>query len=466
MFDLQKNADGTVNILNVPIFRTHQDRRYNCDEAWLDRCVADFMGQKLESLELAGGDAKYAMLPSLTVGHTPEDPNAPEPHCEGFLDNIRRSGKLLYADLMNVSRDAWTRIKAGKLPYRSAEVIPSKHRITNLSLLGGRYPHFALPVMRFRSKAHGEVLRYTFTTEPRTPVMDPNELLQLAQTLAPMVADLMSGKQAEAAENDMTAAGDADDDLATSAGEQSPDGDMTEHQPDQFRSVDRVDRFGRVPTPARVAADAWLRKHDRATDNRRDRHREGTVSATGQRSGAFETNEHKPNTGANEAPMSGSELGDTNPAKSEDKNIKQAYRALENEVKALRGELQQSRAQMGELQRHKIAEAQAAKRAIIRSKCKEIAALYAIGDLQQIERHVDRMMPLAADEVKAYFEDVLKQYPKFGAAPQQRYGSNDVVRRPGADADENERYAAENADSMKRLGLNADILGLADVLAG
>lgn len=451
MFDLRPNPDGTVNILNVPIFRTHRDRRYNCDEAWLDRCVADFMGQKLDSLEVAGGDAKYAMLPSVTIGHTPEDPNAPEPHCEGFLDNVRRAGKLLYADLVNVSREAWDKIKSGKLPYRSAEVIPSKHRITNLSLLGGRYPHFSLPIMRFRSKAHGEVLRYTFTTASETPPMDENELLQLAQALAPMVADMISGKDAAAAENDMDSAGTADDDLGSMAGDRSADDDAPpDDGPVPFRDRSRVDRG----TPAAKGRGA-------------ERHRETTVVADGKRGEGFKSDSFRPRTGGNEAPMNSTDLGDRNPAKSADENVKQGYAALQRENAALKDRLQRLSASVDELQRHKVSEAQAAKRIMLRSKCREIAALgYAIGDGERIERHVDRMMGMPADEVKAYIEDVLRNQPKVPvASASTRYGSHDIVRRPGSE-DENERYAAENPEMMQRLGLDADILRLADVLEG
>jgi hypothetical protein len=458
MFDLRPNPDGTVNILNVPIFKTHQDRRYNCDEAWLDRCVADFMGQKLESLELAEGDARYAMLPSVTVGHTPEDPNAPEPLCEGFLDNVRRVGRLLYADLMHVSRDAWGKIKDGKLPYRSAEVIPSKHRITNLSLLGGRYPHFALPVMRFRSRAHGEVIRYTFATKDNT-AMDENAILQLAQHLAPMVADIIANKQADAADADMSTAGTADDGQGSDTGQDGPGG------PDDAGFGEEPEE----PQPYRNRERAMRTTKQNNTSTRTarvERHGEAAVTANGKRGNAFATNEFSTNTEGNEAPMTGPDLGTSNPARHAEQSARAAYSALQRENEALRGQLQRLNQSVGELQRHKVSEAQAAKRIMLRSKCREIAALgYAIGDGDRIERHVDRMMGLGADDVRAYIDDVLKGAPKV-AMQATRYGSHDIVRRPGADEDEAEKYASENADSMRRLGLDADILRLADVLEG
>ncbi len=459
MFDVTNNPDGTVNIANVPIFRAHNDRRYNCDESWLDRCVADFMGQKIESLELADGDARYAMLPSVTIGHTPEDPNAPEPDNHGFLDNVRRVGRVLYADLMSVSKEAWGKIKAGKLPFRSAEVIPSKHRITNLSLLGGRYPHFALPVMRFRSKQHGLVLRYTFTTKDNpmpAPAAANQELLQLAQALAPMVADIMASKDAASAESDMSAAGTADPEQGSS----SPEG------------VDEFPEQGETPEdemnerhPYRASG-----KTRGVTRERVERHGGATVSATGKRTGGFASESFKPNTEGNEASMTSSDTGITNPARNADKSIgggaTESYAALKSENAALRATVQRLTGAVQEIQRHQAEEAQASKRMMIRSKVREIASVYAIGDRDQVERHVDRMMGMNADGVKSYIDDVLKGFPKFSETPRQTYGAvHDVVRRPGS-MDENERYAAENPDRMKKLGLDAGLLSLADVLGG
>lgn len=453
MFEHDFNDDGTVNIRAVPIFRTHRDRKYNCDETWLDRCVADFLCQKHESIEMAGGDARYAMLPSLTEGHTPEDPNAPEPPCEGHLDNLCRKGKLLYADLVRVSRETWGKIKAGKLPCRSAEVIPSKHRITNLSLLGGRYPHFGLPAMRYMSRTYGcEVLRYTFTPETTAMPFSPEELLQLANTLAPMVADIMSGKQSEAVTADVQGGGIADDAQGSDAGN-----DLAEpnDQPMPFRAT--------APTQRHV--NGQFKANGQQRRDATERHGDATVSASGKRGNAFATNEFKPRTEGNEASMGTTEQGQGNPAKTEDNNVK-SYAALSRENTQLREIVRNLEGKVGEIQRHQASEAQATKRVMIRSKCREVAALgYAIGDSDHIERHVDRMMGMDAEGVKSYIDDVLRKAPKVQTAPTSRYSAHDVIRRPGAETDENERYYAENKEDCDRFGLSPEILALADVLS-
>ncbi len=480
MFEVTNNADGTVNIANVPIFKTHADRRYNCDESWLDRCVADFMGQKLESLDLAEGDARYAMLPSLTIGHTPEDPNAPEPDNHGFLDNVRRVGRLLYADLMHVSREAWAKIKSGKLPYRSAEVIPSKHRITNLSLLGGRYPHFALPVMRFRSRQHGEILRYTFKTKdtamPAPAAANP-ELLQIAELLAPMVADIMANKQANAIESDASAAGTADPEQASDTGDAGGDEGFDDSpleiggppEDEESDSDFNYSARGVQRTTMQRQTTSNGRFQPNGKPARIDRHGGGTVSASGKRGEGFKNDSFRPNTEGNEAPMNGSDLGTTNPAKSADRNLSEGYSAkisqLTRENQGLKETIQRLSAEVGQIQRHQMAEAQASKRIMLRSKVMEIGSRYAIGDKDAVERHVERMMGMDVNGVKSYITDVLKASPRI-APERQSYGSvHDVVRRPGSE-DDAEQYVAENRERVQKLGLDASILRLADALGG
>lgn len=482
MFEVSNNPDGTVNIGNVPIFKTHSDRRYNCDESWLDRCVADFMGQKLESLELADGDARYAMLPSVTIGHTPEDPNAPEPDNHGFLDNVRRVGRVLYADLMHVSRDAWEKIRAGKLPYRSAEVIPSKHRITNLSLLGGRYPHFALPVMRFRSRQYGQVIRYTFRNEDQTmpqPAEANPELLQLAEILAPMVADIQANKQANAIESDASAAGTADPDQGSDTGEAGGDEAFDDSAIDIDGPAAGDEPDGDEEFPRYSAPRVQRHMQPQKTTNRFkangkparvDRHSGATVSASGKRADGFKSDSFRPNTEGNEAPMNGSDLGTTNPAKSADRNLTEGYSSrvtqLTRENQELKGTIQRLAAEVQQIQRHQLQEAQASKRIMLRSKVMEIGSRYAIGDREAVERHVERMMNMDVDGVKSYIADVLKAAPRI-QPDRQSYGStvHDVIRRPGSE-DEVEQYVAQNPERVQKLGLDATILRLADALGG
>jgi len=128
-------------------------------------------------------------------------------------------------------------------------------------------------------------------------------------------------------------------------------------------------------------------------------------------------------------------------------------------------EIASLRSQLAELQRHNVREAQAAKRMMLTAKCREISSLgYAIGDREQIDRHVGRMMSMRSEEVRDYVEDVLKRSPKVEMV--SRHGVSDYIERPGRSLSENERYVSENADQVQRLGLDRSVLDLSDVLSG
>lgn len=440
MFDVNENGDGTVDVLNVPVFKVHHDRKYVCDEAWLDRCVADFLHQKIDSIEAANGNAKYAMLPSVTIGHTPESADAPEPPRVGFVDNLRRIGKVLYADFVNISKHAWEQIKRGDFPYRSAEVIPSKHRLTNVSLLGGRYPHFSLPVMRFKMNG-AEIARYVYTETEDSTDMDPQTL---AQQIAPLVAKILAEGEANAMQNDMASSGMEEGGLATPGG---VDTDPTEGGGvEEGSSGDDEEEGGEKATSYRGR---------RRTTRYQTEH---TTKGADHGSDRF-----TPPTDAESVDFSTEEQGVT---KKTTKNATPSpVSRYEQENSALRSQIEELRGQLGELQKHNAREAQAAKRMMLTAKCREIASLgYAIGDRDQIDRHVNRMMTMRSEEVRDYVEDVLKRSPKVEMV--SRHGVADYIERPGRAGSENERYVAENSDQIARLGLDRTLLDLSDVLSG
>jgi hypothetical protein len=441
MFDVTENKDGTVNVMNVPVFKAHHDRRYVCDEAWLDRCVADFIHQKIESIEAADGNMKYAMLPSVTIGHTPENPDAPEPPRVAFVDNLRRVGKVLYADFIGIARHAWEQIKRGDFPYRSAEVIPSKHRLTNVSLLGGRYPHFSLPVMRFKQKG-AEVVRYVYTEDCKD--MDSMDPQTLAQQIAPLVAQILAEGQANATNNDMASSG-----MASAAGmdtDPTEEGDVEEGGTNEDEAPGKKPESYRHPYRSPRSTGRRVRYEMEHTSKGADHGEDTYKPPTDAESVAFDTEEQG---------MSKSTTKNSNPS---------PVSRYEQENAALRSQLNEVHGALAELQRHNVREAQAAKRMMLTAKCREIAALgYAIGDREQIDRHVSRMMPMRSEEVRDYVEDVLKRSPKVEMTA--RHGISDYVERPGRPLAENERYVAENGEQIQRLGLDRTLLDLSDVLS-
>lgn len=433
MFDIKENNDGTVDVMNVPVFKAHHDRKYLCDEAWLDRCVADFLHQKIDSIEVAQGNAKYAMLPSLTIGHTPESADAPEPPRVGFVDNLRRVGKVLYADFVGIAKHAWEQIKRGDFPYRSAEVIPSKHRLTNVSLLGGRYPHFSLPVMRFNARG-SEIVRYMYTEDSNTMDTDINEL---AQKIAPLVAQMLAEGEANAVNNDMASSGMDGEGMATAGGvdtDPTAEGDVEEGSSEEEKGDGQESYRSRFRHPYRRVR--YETEHtSKGADHGDD--------------------QFKPPSDAESVDFSTEEQGVSSTTKNSTQSPASRYQA----------EIASLRSQLAELQRHNVREAQAAKRMMLTAKCREISSLgYAIGDREQIDRHVGRMMSMRSEEVRDYVEDVLKRSPKVEMV--SRHGVSDYIERPGRSLSENERYVSENADQVQRLGLDRSVLDLSDVLSG
>jgi hypothetical protein len=151
----------------------------------------------------------------------------------------------------------------------------------------------------------------------------------------------------------------------------------------------------------------------------------------------------------------GEEMGTNTPNK---------HAELSSTVDRLLAENAALKESVGELRRHNLQQAQAAKRTMLVSKCREIAARgYAIGDAEAIQRHVDRMVVMKADEIRGYIADVLEKAPRVETV--RRHGIHDFVERPGREVDENERYVAENGDTLRNLGLDKTVLDLADVLA-
>lgn len=214
----------TVTVRNVPLFRTHSDRGYNCDQQWLDDCVQNFQADKAESALIAGPEHSY--LPTVYIGHTSPNPSDTPPPAFAAVDNLRRYGDWLWGDMVHVPREF--NFGDGRvLPYadvlrqwrmRSAEVLPNKRRLAGVALLG-HAPHFATPAMRYSSVESmvigGEtVVRYTiFGDGDDMPETTPNpaaatapqagglNLDELAKALLPKMQTLLATAAANRPEN-------------------------------------------------------------------------------------------------------------------------------------------------------------------------------------------------------------------------------------------------------------------------
>ena len=115
-----------------------------------------------------------------------------------------------------------------------------------------------------------------------------------------------------------------------------------------------------------------------------------------------------------------------------------------------------------ELQRNSEASNQAAKRAMLTSKCRELVGQgYAIGDAAKIQRHVERMIDMDTDGVKQYLEDIQTTAPKVEV---QRHGTSDIIRRPGSETDA-EKYLLEHPE-MASVGIDKSVIELSEFLGG
>jgi hypothetical protein len=484
LFQVEDRGGDTVTVRNVPIFKTHQDREYNCDEKYLDRCIATHIADKAESVR-AGATEYNAMLPNITIGHTPEsDSGLPEPETVGFMDNLRRSGQWLYADLVGLARDVWDKLKKSRFPYRSVEILPKHHRLTNVSLLS-RAPHFAQPMMRFTARRpvarydassvqDVEVQRYTTRgwimdqeqietyfgenqggsggggggggggmgggMEGGGAALSPQVCQQLCQQLAPMVAKMLTQNQANAPGGPMAHAGAYKNsegvtfyvhDGKVYRNGALPDGRYTNPEGKVARIAGGKISYDEGKPPVKAGMD----------DSDEEIPKKETTPALDAKTVSADEDKH-----------------------AEVDQLKQYIAKLETGLAELKDRNEALGERVQKLQEHNVATNDAARRTMLTSKFKELTATgYAIGDVTQIERHVGRCLRMqTAEEVKEYIDD-LKASARRVKMPVDRHGSYDVVRSPGS-GDDAERYYAENKEDCDRDGLDVETLRLAEFL--
>lgn len=163
LFEIVPDDNNTVRINNVPIFSTYADvpqKRGSVDESYLDDMVKTFWSLKSASVD-AFGD-RFVWLPKVHVQHSSED--GPERPVVGFVDNLRRKGKVLYCDFRYLNSDFADALRSGTYPDRSIELDFKGRSLLSVALLGSSTPFFKLPQMRQFSNTtqHGDspVQRY------------------------------------------------------------------------------------------------------------------------------------------------------------------------------------------------------------------------------------------------------------------------------------------------------------------
>lgn len=172
-FTAKQNANGTWNVLNVPVFATlPAGARKNADEigrAWMLRAV-----------ERAKQRAAEGYTGPCHIHHTGDA--EPKRFAGKFLP--REVGKLTYegrevdaifADLLDVPAFVYERIRAGELPFRSVEVFDwDKPELNALALMDTDVPFFRLGNLDItreiphEGNADAERVRITGTPMPAT----------------------------------------------------------------------------------------------------------------------------------------------------------------------------------------------------------------------------------------------------------------------------------------------------------
>jgi hypothetical protein len=130
----ERGADGKYRIMGVPIFQACTAFGETFDEGWIDRAI-----RKFEELK-----AKR-WFPKVIIGHTAPGVERP---VEGYLDNMKRIGNVLFADMAGLAEDLFLAIKDGKWPDRSIEGFYGKAQVNALALLGGSSPYHKLDQIR------------------------------------------------------------------------------------------------------------------------------------------------------------------------------------------------------------------------------------------------------------------------------------------------------------------------------
>ena len=146
-YTAQQNADGTWNVLNVPIFAEHVvdvgDEKFKINKAW--------MVAAMRKAQRRFNQDQY--LPPLHINH---HDTGRETKLAGFykirsVSKQRYEGKPLWvmaADLVNVPDAVYQEIRAGLLPYRSVEIHDiDKPEVDSLALMPDEVPFFRLAML-------------------------------------------------------------------------------------------------------------------------------------------------------------------------------------------------------------------------------------------------------------------------------------------------------------------------------
>lgn len=157
----RRNTDGTVTILDVPVFAETVDARGGKVEIYGRNRLEKWLRTAQERATVEGYEA-----PAVHVAHNHD--TGGNPHGQTVQPagrwNLTRLGRMrldgrevdtLFADV-TVFPEVFERVKAGRLPYRSVEIKPDLSEIRSLALLDRDAPFHKFELLRVEEPAEGE----------------------------------------------------------------------------------------------------------------------------------------------------------------------------------------------------------------------------------------------------------------------------------------------------------------------
>jgi hypothetical protein len=190
-----KQGEHGWEIKNVPIMACEARGTTLYDETYLDRLVQTYWSDKKSVVERHGpGSEVHPYEPPVIIGHTSDDPTVRNDQREaiGYITAMWRCGKLLMANIGNISDEWIQRLRRGVLPNRSCELKVQAGRIVALALLSEE-PYFHLPQMRNFSADGGDTVFFRYQTqgEQSMPMEQMQQLVDCLKQAASIAESMM-----------------------------------------------------------------------------------------------------------------------------------------------------------------------------------------------------------------------------------------------------------------------------------
>jgi len=142
-YEIVPNDDGTVSIKNLPIVQLGNHKGNKLDVNWAHMVISNFYAEK----------GKTGFVPPAFVSHKIPEGMVGKP-VQGFIDELRLIGDVLYADLIKVPAEI-----VKDFPYRSVELASDDLSLTGMALLGAdEIPYFKFEPTIYNDKKEGKII--------------------------------------------------------------------------------------------------------------------------------------------------------------------------------------------------------------------------------------------------------------------------------------------------------------------